>query len=249
MSDFRAVARTDVGRKRDHNEDRVMETGLRGGGHMLAVADGMGGHAAGEVASQTALTTFHERIAEEVGPDSGPISSRDMLEAAVETANAAVIEAARGDPERGNMGTTLVAALVLVEGALVVNVGDSRAYLIHDHPDPRIEQITIDQSIVRELVEEGKLSPEEARGHPRRHVLAQSLGVSLDVEPDFFSTPLGEGTLLLCSDGLTEEVSDDAIARIVAAYDDLDTTARALIERANENGGSDNVSVVLGRRA
>ncbi|PSQ18303.1 serine/threonine-protein phosphatase [Halobacteriales archaeon QS_8_69_26] len=245
MNDFRAVSRTDLGRERDRNEDFAIETGLRAGAHLLAVADGMGGHAAGDVASATALKAFHDRISEGLSDDTEGLPARTLLTGAVEAANEAVLDAGAGSGTEG-MGTTLVAALVTCDEVVVVNVGDSRAYLVGGDP-PRIERVTVDQSIANEMVEKGLLSREDARDHPQRHVLSQALGVTEDVDPDFFSVSLSGDTLLLCSDGLTEEVTDEAIGRAVVESADLAGAAEALIDRAIEGGGSDNVSVVLGR--
>ncbi|MFD1594441.1 PP2C family protein-serine/threonine phosphatase, partial [Haloplanus litoreus] len=157
-----------------------------------------------------------------------------------ETANDRV-RAAATDGREG-MGTTLVAAAVRDGEATVVNVGDSRAYHV---TETTIDRITVDQSVVRNLIEEGVIDPEAADDHPQRHVLAQALGTSDDVDPDVYDRSV-RGTLLLCSDGLTEEVPESAIkAAVVDAS--LDGAVDRLVDAANENGGSDNVSVVLYR--
>jgi protein phosphatase len=233
---LRTTARTDVGRQRSTNEDAVLAEPIDGTRRLLAVADGMGGHAAGDVASATALETFSEAIATALDDGATP---RDALDDAVTAANDAVRE--RATDANGEMGTTLVATLVEPERAHVVNVGDSRCY----HLDGDLDQVTVDQSFVQELVEEGVIDPDEADTHPQRNVVSQALGTEDSVDPDHYALA-PTGTLLCCSDGLTEEVDDDTIADVVAGAPDLESAADRLVARANENGGSDNVSVVLG---
>lgn len=241
MTELTTCARTDVGRQRETNEDAVLARDL-GEADLLAVADGMGGHAAGDVASQLAIETFADAVAGML--DRGRTDGAAVLREAVAEANAAVVERAAEDGLEG-MGTTLVAALVQGGRALFVNVGDSRGYHVDERGD--IEQVTTDQSLVRELVERGEITPAEARTHPQRNVVSQALGTDETVEPDLDSVRFG-GTLLLCSDGLTEEVDDDAIRETVREATTAEAAAEALVDRANAAGGSDNVSVVLGAR-
>jgi len=231
------VAATDIGQHKEQNEDSVLTVELDGA-TVLAVADGMGGHAAGDVASETALDAFEASLGE--GDLDEPESA---LETAVAEANAAVNEAAAESAASGrSMGTTLVAALLDGEQVRLVNVGDSRAYHV---TDDAIEQVTVDQSMVQKLVEEGVIGPEEADDHPQRNVISQALGTEQSVDPDHYEIDLS-GTLLLCSDGLPEEVSESEIHELVTDGADLDVTADELIARANDYGGSDNISVVLG---
>jgi serine/threonine protein phosphatase PrpC len=235
------VAETDTGRQRDHNEDSVL-VAPTSGGRLLAVADGMGGHNAGEVASATALATFVDELGERLG-DAGPATA---LERSVELADERVREEAAADADREGMGTTLVAALVGDESATVVNVGDSRAYSV---TEDTIEQVTVDHSLVQELVDAGEITEAEAETHPQRNVVSQALGAAETIQPDSFTVEFGpDETLLLCSDGLTEEVPESTIRTVVAGTSSVDAAAEELIATANENGGSDNVSVVLGRR-
>lgn len=231
------VALTDTGRRRDRNEDAVLRRALDSG-ELLAVADGMGGHAEGELASVTALELFETNLFQAI-EDGEAIS--DALTAAVDAANEAVLD---GTDPHSKSGTTLVAAYLDGRTATLVNVGDSRAYHV---TDDEIEQLTVDQSPVQRLVEDGVLTEEEAKDHPKRNVVSQALGTSLDVEPDVYEHRV-TGTLLLCSDGLTEEVADERIRVIVSASVSLEAAAESLIEQANENGGSDNISVALARR-
>lgn len=235
---FETIGQTDVGQEREHNEDSIL-TCTVDGWTVLAVADGMGGHAAGDVASHTALKAFETHLDEATWDD-----PEEVLRAAIHSANEAVHDAGDGDGTRDRMGTTLVTALVSGDDVLLGNVGDSRAYEI---TDGSIEQLTVDQSLVQELLDQGAISPDEVDDHPQRHVLSQALGTTERVEPDISQHVLS-GTLLVCSDGLTEEVSDATIANRVAKADSLETAAEDLIETANANGGSDNISIVLGQR-
>ncbi len=222
---------SDTGRVRRHNEDRSL-----GRPPVIAVADGMGGAKAGEIAAQLAV--------EEVARLEEPIGLGDVREA-VGRANSAIRRMARDDPDKSGMGTTFTAAM-LEDGRLdVVHVGDSRAYLWRDG---RLRQLTEDHSVVAELVRRGTISPEDAEHHPHRNVITRALGAEPEVVVDTFSEYLRDGdVVLLCSDGLSSYVAEPEIA---AALDDsvtLADAARALVERANRAGGTDNVTVVLAR--
>jgi len=236
--DVETVARTDVGRVRDHNEDSVMAADCAGGA-LVAVADGMGGHRAGDVASEVALEAFAGAVEDGLTGTAVP----DVLTAAAVDADEAVSDRAESDPGAASMGTTLVGAYVEGDAATVVNVGDSRAYHV---TDDAIEQVTVDHSAVQQLVDSGVIAPEEAATHPQRNVVSQALGATDSVDPDIFDLEL-TGTLVLCSDGLTEEVPDPEIRAVVSGSEALAAAADELIERANDAGGSDNVSVVLAR--
>jgi serine/threonine protein phosphatase PrpC len=235
------VATTDVGKQRDRNEDAVLTESI-GATTLLTVADGMGGHAAGDVASQLAIETLSDALDESAEVLAGPDGLKSALASAVHEANTAVYEAA-DQRQQSSMGTTLVTGLVRDREAVIANVGDSRAYEIHTGS---IEQVTVDQSFVRELVEQGEITEEEVATHPQRNVISQALGTQETVDPDFYSISL-DGTLLLCSDGLTEEVADGTICRVVSQADGLSEAADSLVTRANANGGSDNITVLLYR--
>lgn len=236
VGDLVVESATDVGRQREVNEDTPCEASLDGG-HLVAVADGMGGHQAGDVASETGVETVVEELRGAEG------DARERLDAAIAAANDAVNRKADETDELSGMGTTLVAAIVRDGAAVIGNVGDSRAYLVGEE----IEQVTDDQSLVRELVESGTIEEDEAVDHPQRHVLAQALGTDEEVEPNFYERSLEGRILLLCSDGLTEEVPDETIREVVVKSESLADGGEVLVDRANENGGSDNVSVVLAR--
>jgi protein phosphatase len=198
----------------------------------------MGGHAAGDIASATATTALRESVEEALA--AGRSDHESVLTDAIVSANDRLRERIEAEPSLSGMGTTLVAALLADRQATIGNVGDSRGY----HVGTGIEQLTVDQSLVQELVESGQITEAEAADHPQRNVVSQALGTSADVEPDRYRRRI-EGTLVLCSDGLTEEVSEAFIETTVSGGGSLEETAEALVDRANENGGSDNVSVVL----
>ncbi len=240
---FTTTASTDVGLARDHNEDSVYsETREDGDVALLAVADGMGGHRAGDVASEAAIEAFVEHVwAHDWEPT--PESRQALLCSAARAANTRLREMVAENRELDGMGTTLVGAILEDGEAALVNVGDSRGYHVHGGG---IDQVTTDQSLVQQLVEEGRIEPEEADDHPQKHVLSQALGTGDEVEPDTYHLPL-EDVLLLCSDGLSDDVPDSEIHDSVAGSPSVDAAAENLVELANERDGSDNVGVALGR--
>ena len=220
------------GRRRRHNEDAyVVQPPL------FAVADGMGGAKAGEVASALAADAVQES-----GNDGE--SGEARVAALIEEANRRVFRRASEDREASGMGTTMTVALVEGDEVAIGHVGDSRAYLIRDG---RLEQLTDDHSLVAELVRSGKLTPEEAETHPQRSVITRALGTEADVDVDTFSVRSAPGDLfLLCSDGLTSMVDDETILDAVERNRaDLEEAAKALINAANLGGGEDNITVVF----
>jgi serine/threonine protein phosphatase PrpC len=220
------------GRRRRHNEDSyVLEPPL------FAVADGMGGAKAGEIASSLAAAAVQE--------SSGDGATGEARVAAlIEEANSRVFRRANEDRAVSGMGTTMTVALVEDERVAIGHVGDSRAYLIREG---RLEQLTDDHSLVAELVRSGKLTPEEAEAHPQRSVITRALGTESEVDVDTFSVRGTPGDLfLLCSDGLTVMVDDDTILEAVEQHrSNLDTAAKALVNAANKEGGEDNITVVF----
>jgi protein phosphatase len=226
----RVAAVTDPGRKRRRNEDSyVMEPPL------FAIADGMGGAQAGEVASRLATAALKES-----GSAGG---GEQRIVDLIQEANRRVYDRSSTDPNTSGMGTTITVALVEDEHVAFGHVGDSRAYLIRD---ARMEQLTEDHSLVNELLKTGKLSPEEAEAHPQRSVITRALGTDPDVDVDTFSVTAQTGDLfLLCSDGLTDMVSEDSIFGVVERHrDDINRALRALVKEANRGGGQDNITVV-----
>ena len=233
MSPFKLVAAgvTDVGRVRDGNEDDFLDQSNRLG--LVAVADGMGGHRAGEVASATALEALRAAVA-----------SGQPLRDAIEGANDAVLEKSVSDQEFHGMGTTLTAGILGSDGYLVVgHVGDSRAYLVRDG---ELTQITDDHSLVEEMVRGGELTREQADVHPRRSVITRALGIDPEVEVDEYPIELQPGDrILFCSDGLTTMVRPDEIASILSREPDPKRAAQLLVDAANAAGGEDNVTAVI----
>lgn len=222
-------SRTDIGCVRDHNEDSLSVTPP-----LFVVADGMGGHAAGEVASEIAV-----RVLEEKGPRS---ADADALSKAVVDANLEVIEAAQSKGRQG-MGTTLTAAVIEGEKLAIAQVGDSRAYLLHQN---NLQQITHDHSLMAELIEAGELTEEEARVHPQRSVITRALGSDPSMLPDIYELKVSAGDrLLLCSDGLNTMLEDSTIERIMLRNSDPQHCANTLINEAISEGGLDNVTVIV----
>jgi len=229
----RAAAVTDPGRRRRHNEDSyVCEPPL------FAVADGIGGAQAGELASSLAATAVRDDSSDGSG------DGRQRVDELIQEANRRVYQRQSEDASLSGMGTTMTVALVDKGRVWIGHVGDSRAYLVRDG---RLEQLTEDHSLVAELVRSGRLSPEEAETHPQRSVVTRALGTDPDVDVDTFSIDPKPGDLfMLCSDGLTSMVSDDAIlAEIRKHRDDLRGSAKALVRAANRGGGEDNITVVF----
>jgi protein phosphatase len=226
------AARTDAGRQRRANEDSYFARAPA-----FAIADGMGGAQAGEVASQIAVDSFEERT-----DDGNP--EQQLARVAV-AANRRIFEVGQDDPSKRGMGTTLTGALVAGEEVTIVHVGDSRAYLMRDD---ELRQLTRDHSLVEELRRQGRLTSEEAEEHPQRSVVTRALGVEPDVELDVHTHQARSGDLfLLCSDGLTSMVRQDRMREIIAGSDSLRVAADRLVAEANEMGGRDNITVVLFR--
>lgn len=247
--EVKAFGLTHVGRQRQHNEDAFL---VEDQARLFLVADGMGGHAAGEIASRIAVDSISEFILhtkEDDGTwphayDEHYRRSTNRLMAALRMANTRVLEAMRKDARLRGMGTTVVACLAEEGTVSVAHVGDSRAYLIRDG---QIVRVTNDHSWVFEQVQAGMLTEAEAEKHPLRNVITRALGGALQVTPDASEIEARKGdVLLLCSDGLTGMVPESEILRIVTANSsDLEQACQQLIDAANERGGLDNVTAVL----
>mgnify|MGYP003338180859 CR=1 FL=1 len=234
-STLRWASRSDTGRVRLQNEDCV-----HADGDVFIVADGMGGHLAGEVASALAVATIVEKC-------TGGVSSLDQFGEALREANRRVIGESDADPNREGMGTTVVAVARITGAAdqslALANVGDSRAYLFDS---TGMRQLSKDHSLVQELVDDGIIARDDARHHPRRNIVTRALGIDPEVSIDLWELVLPEGSrILLCSDGLVDEVDETAIEEILATESDPEIAADRLIRLANDNGGRDNVSLVL----
>ncbi len=238
MAELRWGAATDAGQLRSQNEDNQFA-----GPGLFVVADGMGGHLAGEVASEMAVNQLSERLRDENE------HTLDDLVQAIDDANTDIYDGSVTNPDQAGMGTTVTAIAVVAdphdgEAFGVANVGDSRGYVMRHG---RLRQITIDHSFVQELVAEGAITRDEARVHPRRNIVTRALGIEPLVRVDSWTMPIIRGDrFVLCSDGLVDEITDQHITEILAAHQfDPDEAAQALVDAANEAGGRDNVTVIV----
>lgn len=224
---------TDVGKRRPHNEDSF----LIGPRDNFVVADGMGGHAAGEIASAILVETMKKEL-----PRSEVIMDRLGLEYVVKEANRAILRAIQENPERDGMGTTVVLLHLGEKRAVWANVGDSRLYRWRRGD---FKQLSRDHSLVAEMVENGTITPEEAEHHPQRNMLLRAVGVETDVKVDTAEAPAENGDIyLLCTDGLTNMVDDDTISKVLTD-ETVGDKSQELIRLANENGGRDNITVIV----
>ena len=234
-------AGTDTGMVRSSNQD-CYAIGELPSGAWAVVCDGMGGHSGGNVASKIATDTISDRIKENIRPAMRELSVRNMLESAVVTANADIYVRASKEKELAGMGTTVVAVVCMNSKAVIAQVGDSRCYLLRKD---KIIQLTKDHSLVQQLVDSGSITKEEAVHHHLKNVITRALGIENDVCVDFYDTELYENDkLLLCSDGLTNHVSDEEILNLINNNKTSDYATK-LINKANENGGRDNITAVI----
>ena len=242
---------TNVGMKRNHNEDNfsiLEDSGL------YIVADGMGGHASGEVASKMAVDAMKEFFAatandpERTWPykmDRSKGYEENRLITSIKLANLRIYESAQRDPRQRGMGTTLVTIFAVEDGVYIAHVGDSRVYRVRDG---QIEQLTEDHSLLNDYIKMKRLTAEEIANFPHKNVIVRALGMKDTVKVDTrFEQPKADDVYMLCSDGLSGPVSDEEVLEIATAAPDLKTAAARLIERANSNGGPDNITVVLCR--
>src|SRR5213083_1906303 len=255
--------KTDLGRTRDHNEDRFLVADLTRNaaslqpdvrqhnigprGTLFVVADGMGGAAAGELASEMATDTIYAHLVKTWNAEDEVTPQRFAyrLKEAVEVANSSIHAHAKAHPEVRGMGTTTTAAGLLNDHLYLTQVGDSRAYLIRGG---QAHQITKDQSLMQRLVEAGELTEEEAAQSERRNIILQALGPDPRVKVDLTYQEVRKGdVLVLCSDGLSGQVRNEEIAQVVSGTPDVRTACERLIALANERGGPDNITVVLAR--
>ncbi len=235
---------TNIG-KRENNEDSVLAKNL-GDIHLLAVADGLGGHSAGETASRLAVVELEETVKKAVGQ--GITDFKTILQNAFEKAGREISRLGRENAEYRDMGTTLVAALIKDGKGVAANVGDSRAYLIGSE----IRQVTVDHSLVQELVDKKVISKEEAFQHPQGNIVTKVMGAEStegEVQPDFYEVELSDSVLLLCSDGLSDVLRDEEIREIVLKKSSsLKEACDLLISEALKKGGRDNITVILAKR-
>lgn len=230
---------TDIGRRRKLNQDYVYTSEQPVGSlpNIFIVADGMGGHNAGDYASKYTVETMINEIS-----CSGQTGPECILEEAIQTANRLIREKASEEASLSGMGTTVVAATCIKNFLHVANVGDSRLYVVGS----KMKQITRDHSLVEEMVRMGGLGREEARNHPDKNIITRAIGASETVEVDFFTVELTEGDIvLMCSDGLTNMLEDEEIRMIMNGQRDIVEKAQELVKAANNNGGKDNIAVIL----
>ena len=242
----------DTGQERDHNEDSLATVHMQQASEddaksvdIVAVADGMGGHSHGEIASKLAVRTAIRKVMDDIveHDDDMPVNYRSWLESATRIANRVVYKTA--ESRDSNMGTTLVLAVVAGNKLHVANVGDSRAYVI---TDKSIRQITKDHSMLRAMLESGAYDERQIEQSPFKHALTQAIGQAEPIEIDTFTEKLPDGSyVLLCSDGLWGEVDESEIFKIVQEAESVQAACEALVKAANSAGGSDNIAVVLVR--
>jgi serine/threonine protein phosphatase PrpC len=243
---LRASGYTDVGKVREVNQDSFAAIDLIG---LYIVADGMGGHAAGEKASLSAVTTAIEIFSaydfdeQRLSGSDVTLGIEDVIKIALKEANNRIIQASISSIHLQGMGTTEVISVYHNDHIYFGNVGDSRGYLIRSDG---IRQLTRDHSVVQDLKDQGLITEEEAKVHPYRNVITRCLGMQADIDVDTFSMPLEPGDrILMCTDGLTNLVSNDEIKEFVLGNAELENACRKLVDTANERGGHDNITVVL----
>lgn len=236
---MKAYANTDIGAKRKTNQDYVFCSMEPVGSlpNLFIVADGMGGHKAGDLASRYTVEKFLE-VVKTVESDN-PIT---IIEQAVSKANLQLIEKSKESIDYEGMGTTLVVSTVIGSSIIIANVGDSRLYLVNNE----IQQITRDHSLVEEMISLGEIDRKNARTHEKKNIITRAIGVDSEVVADFFEVDYSEGDIILmCSDGLSNMIEDDEMKRIISQGTDLNKIGEELINMANNNGGRDNISVIL----
>ena len=238
---------TDVGKVRTIDEDSILAADLSFGVNsesskflLLAVADGMGGHAKGEEASKIALNAIARAVIPELSNDT-PFT--ELLEKGIQNANQDILDYTAKYPESSGMGTTSVCAVVKGNEVHLANVGDSRAYVISDD---EIRGVTKDHSYVQALVDEGKITQAEAREHPKKNIITKAVGISPSVEADKSILTLGsDESLLLCCDGVIAHLTDEDIHKIINDSPDPQSACQKIVDTANERGGSDNISLII----
>lgn len=234
-----AYALTDVGRQRNTNQDYVYITGKPVGNlpNLYIVADGMGGHKAGDLASRFAVNTFIDYV--KASESTKPVT---IISEAIKYTNTKVLELAASSPDYTGMGTTFVVVTIYDKSAYIANIGDSRLYIM----DRELQQVTRDHSLVEEMIQLGTIKRSEARNHERKNVITRAVGGAESVMPDFFEVELSDnGRIIMCTDGLTNMVTDAEIENVISSGDDIRVKAERLVQMANDNGGKDNISIII----
>lgn len=236
---MKSFSKTDVGVRRTMNQDSMFCSDSPVGSfrNLFIVADGMGGHKAGDYASRLCIESMVQQVRE--SSSKTPVT---IFEEAITYANHVVYEAAQEDMEYEGMGTTMVACTLQEDTLYVANIGDSRLYLMREE----LQQITTDHSLVEEMVKIGNITESEARVHPQKNIITRALGIDEKVQADYFELQVRQGdVILLCSDGLTNMVEDEEIEYTIRHTESLEEIGNILIDKANINGGSDNITAVL----
>ena len=230
---------TDAGRIRDHNEDSVIITKNRNNDYLMAIADGMGGHSAGEVASSIAIGYLGKHF-NETFLNMSKVDTVNWIRDAVNEINTLIFDHEKTHPESKGMGTTLVLSIVTKDYILFGNVGDSSGFVMKDD---HLHKVTYDHTLVNLLVSAGELTKEEASNHPKKNVLMKALGASQEVDVDIFDCDMDISQILLSSDGLTNMLTKEQIEKVLLGSEDIEEKVIKLIGKANNRGGTDNISV------
>jgi PPM family protein phosphatase len=230
---------TDPGKVREQNEDSVIVVKNASGEFLMAVADGMGGHCGGEIASSIAISHLGKRF-KDLGTIGNKEDAVNWLKEAISEANFSIYKYTSNNPENAGMGTTIVCAILTKDYPLFGNIGDSSGYVMKHG---RLYKITTDHTLVNLLVKSGELTEQEAREHPRKNVLMRALGASVSVEMDIFDVELDIEGIMLCSDGLTNMLEDEQIERVFNESLNVEEQVKKLIFKSNNRGGNDNISI------
>ena len=230
---------TDAGKVRDHNEDSVIIVKNAKKDYLMAVADGMGGHSAGEIASSIAISYLGKHF-NDTFLDMSKVDAVNWIRDSVREINTLIFQYEKDHPESKGMGTTLVLAILTKDYILFGNIGDSSGFAVQDG---KLKKVTYDHTLVNLLVSAGELTKEEAKEHPKKNVLMKALGANDPIDVDVFDCDMNISQILLCSDGLTNMLDKDHIERVLLGDTDIEDTVIKLIRKANNRGGTDNISV------
>ena len=239
---MRVVSKTDVGMKRTNNQDSFISAQFDNGAVFVVVCDGMGGANSGNIASATAVKIIYNYVVNSYSPKMNSNSIENMLRAAVASANIEIFNMASENSDLFGMGTTAVVAFVIDNLAHIVHVGDSRAYLV---TSDNLEKLTSDHSVVQTMIDKGEISEDEAKSHPKKNIITRAVGTEESVFCDYSIAIKTEmNPLLICTDGLTNYVSEEDIFDVIKNTP-AESTAEKLVEMANDGGGGDNITVVI----
>ena len=230
---------TDAGKVRSHNEDSVIITKNTSGDYLMAVADGMGGHSAGEIASSIVVSHLSKCFNESFCNMEKSKAVNWIREMATEV-NDLIFSYAAEHPESKGMGTTLVMALVTNDYVLIGNIGDSSGFVVKDG---QMHKVTYDHTLVNLLLKAGELTPEEAKDHPKKNVLMKALGANNPIDIDIFDCDMDISSILLCSDGLTSMLEEEQIEKVLLSEIEIEDKVIKLIRKSNNRGGTDNISI------